>query len=885
MIKHSARTALFHALVASALLIAALSAGPLIASRPTRAAQWPDVKLPPLSAPGGLVKDGEVLYAVSPTREPGVYEDVSRLFFVRFPTTWRMVRSTGRNGGFVYTLSAEAGRTPLKQIRTGVKIESVVMSDLFQRQRMTPADIARLLLPAEFQSEPGMKLVGSITSATLGALQAAMYTTQGTLKDLSGEFTEETYIAVKEGTVFELWSFAPKDEYAALRPTFQKIVADSRFGRTGLPRREQSMEARQITQKYKASVVSIMGSMDQKAWTGTGFIISRDGYILTNYHVAYDTEARQPAKSLKVEWDDSLKRPSVSAQIIGGKYQMGAFSAMNYGTDVALLKIPPGDYEPMPLSPMADVEVGDDLVTLGFPSRGMLEGISLTVTKGVVTRFNRGAQGEVQSIFIDAPTTHGSSGGPCVSLVTGGVIGLNSFGHDVQLDERFARFNDLINYNGVVPIDAAIREFPLVCIPGLDPQGAGLDFLDTFALSRFFLSIGSLSAAQQIAARGVSLEPKQAVAHTQLGECLFRQGVDLQSAGDPQKADTLLAAARRAYEQGLAQDPRQTDTLVASGRLAAFQNRLSEATDLGTRAIASDSRNLGAILLLAEVSLRQSRFDEALRYAEKAKEVTGRAIVNPFFFAASVYIAKKDFEKARQEWVEAARISPVYLVARLGVAECLENLGQLEAALAEYKRILNDFKDNGEVLGRIGLCLNRAGRTAEAVNYFGSSVERGRAANQPPSEDVLLQLGGILMQDPQRDLDAVTIYAMYLGYYPRGQWTAATSLRLALIHAKHQGMGLASAHARLAVTLRNAPDVAQAAAQYPPAPLSLEEIKVMLQLGYPLPLEIWLVENSPLGFTVQDEQQFLELGRQGIPGPIQKAILSSLNRRPLSIRK
>ena len=58
----------------------------------------------------------------------------------------------------------------------------------------------------------------------------------------------------------------------------------------------------------------------------------------------------------------------------------------------------------------------------------------------------------------------------------------------------------------------------------------------------------------------------------------------------------------------------------------------------------------------------------------------------------------------------------------------------------------------------------------------------------------------------------------------------------------------------------------------------------MQQLGYPLPLEIWVVENSPLGFMVQDEQQFLDLRRQGIPEPILQAILNSLNRRPAIFR-
>jgi len=840
----------------------------------------PPVFRPPL--PGRLAQDGDILYAVNDPPESGVYRHPAGLFVLHFPGTWRMMRSI--NGGYVsYTFSAEAGRVPPKQIRAGAKVLIVAMSDVFRRQHMTASAVLTHFLPGILRGEPGMKLTGSVTNAKLGGLEAAMCTLRGTGEDHAGEATWEIYVAVKEGVTYQLTCFAPTEQLAGLQPTFAQVVGTASFGRKSLPRLERSLEARQIAEKYEASVVSIDGeSANGSRWTGSGFIISRDGYVLTNYHVAYDLQTRQPAKSLRVEWDHSLGRASVPAQLVGGKVEAAVLHIQPgiYGTDVALLKMAPGDYVPLPLSRVAEIKKGDDVVTLGFPSRGMLEGVSLTVTKGVVARVNLDPDGEVQSLFTDARFTHGSSGGPCVSLVTGGVIGLNSFGMPIQLDPRMAHLNDLINYNGIVPIDDAVREFALVCTPGMNPEGTGLDFLDCLDLSKYFVSVGSFKTAEQLALRAVSLEPQQAVARMRLGECRVQLALEELAGGDHDTAAALFAAARKAYGEALARDPRQPDALVAFAQLELQQNRLPEATDLATKATAADPKDWQGHLLLADIGLRQSRFDEALQHVDKAKVVTGGLIVNPHVSAAQIYTAKKEFENARKEWAQAARISPVYLPARLGVAGCFELAHQADQALAEYHRILEDFPENGEVLGRIGLCLTGAGRTAEAADYFMQSVIRCGRANRPPDESVLMYLGDALLQRPESS-EAAPVFALYLFHYRRGQFAAIANLKLADIHAKHGSPGLASAHARMALELGNAPEVARAAQQYPAAPLALTDIQAMIGvLQYPMALAVDIIASSPLGFAIQGDEQLQQLQQSGMPPEILQAILSSLSQHP-----
>jgi hypothetical protein len=133
------------------------------------------------------------------------------------------------------------------------------------------------------------------------------------------------------------------------------------------------------------------------------------------------------------------------------------------------------------------------------------------------------------------------------------------------------------------------------------------------------------------------------------------------------------------------------------------------------------------------------------------------------------------------------------------------------------------------------------------------------------------------MQQPG-GVDAIPVLAQYLGEYPNGQGAAAESLNLAAIHMGHQAVGLAGAHARLAVHLSNDPEVGSRARQFPVAPLSMEEIQVMLQFQYPPGLAVNLIMNAPLAFAKPNDQQIQQLRQQGIPDWILQAIQESADR-------
>ena len=145
--------------------------------------------------------------------------------------------------------------------------------------------------------------------------------------------------------------------------------------------------------------------------SGSGFVISADGYILTNNHVV------EGAEQVTVRL---LDRREFKAKVIG----------TDPNTDVAVLKIDAKDLPPVALGNSDDARVGEWVLAIGNP---LGEGLTFTVTSGIVSAKGRAlnglpgrGQGSIQDfIQTDAAINPGNSGGPLVS-VRGEVIGINS---------------------------------------------------------------------------------------------------------------------------------------------------------------------------------------------------------------------------------------------------------------------------------------------------------------------------------------------------------------------------------------------------------------------------------------------------------------------------
>lgn len=136
---------------------------------------------------------------------------------------------------------------------------------------------------------------------------------------------------------------------------------------------------------------------------GSGFIISSDGYILTNAHVV----------------DDAAK---VTVRLANQREYSAKVVGKDKRTDIALLKIKAKNLPTVKIGDSDDVQVGEWVLAIGEPF-----GLDHTATHGIVSAIGRDLPDENYVPFIqtDAPVNPGNSGGPLINA-NGKVIGINS---------------------------------------------------------------------------------------------------------------------------------------------------------------------------------------------------------------------------------------------------------------------------------------------------------------------------------------------------------------------------------------------------------------------------------------------------------------------------
>ena len=150
---------------------------------------------------------------------------------------------------------------------------------------------------------------------------------------------------------------------------------------------------------------NIFGQRVESASSGSGFVVTQDGYIVTNHHVIAS------ATSVTVTMYDGSEYP---ATVVG--------SDSDY--DVAVLKINATGLQPVTLGSSEDVNVGDTVLAIGNP----LGELTFSMSQGIVSCCDRAINVDgtpFNMIQVDASINPGNSGGPLMNLY-GEVVGIVS---------------------------------------------------------------------------------------------------------------------------------------------------------------------------------------------------------------------------------------------------------------------------------------------------------------------------------------------------------------------------------------------------------------------------------------------------------------------------
>ena len=158
---------------------------------------------------------------------------------------------------------------------------------------------------------------------------------------------------------------------------------------------------------------------------GSGFIISADGYLITNHHVV------DGAEKIAVKLNDKREFP---AKVIGSDPQ----------SDIALLKIAATGLPTVSFGDADGLKVGQWVFAIGAPF-----GLERTATKGIVSALNRSLPSDAYVPFIqtDVPINPGNSGGPLFDL-NGKVVGINS--------QIFSRSGGYMGLSFAIPANVAM---------------------------------------------------------------------------------------------------------------------------------------------------------------------------------------------------------------------------------------------------------------------------------------------------------------------------------------------------------------------------------------------------------------------------------------------
>lgn len=222
-----------------------------------------------------------------------------------------------------------------------------------------------------------------------------------------------------------------------------------------------AMQITDIVKKVSPSVVGISCMTNSGTATGTGIIMSEDGYIITNAHVIDGAQAVSVVlpSNYTEEKDDSsgkldnlLKKDdddkTIKAEIIGKDMQ----------TDIAVIKIDKKDLTPVEFGTSAEVLVGEVSIVIGNP---LGFNLANTVTAGIISATDRSLTIEDRTMNLiqtDASINSGNSGGPLINAY-GQVIGITSakvastygegLGFAIPIDEALPIVKDLME-NGYV---------------------------------------------------------------------------------------------------------------------------------------------------------------------------------------------------------------------------------------------------------------------------------------------------------------------------------------------------------------------------------------------------------------------------------------------------
>ena len=239
----------------------------------------------------------------------------------------------------------------------------------------------------------GIVILASVMAAVIGAVSAVMIA--GTVFSVDYDTTEATESIEDSSTTNNVSINVEKTAESVVEAVAEKVTPSVVGIRT------------------TTSVMNFFGGMSKASGEGSGVIYSKDGYIITNYHVIEDAIKNKSDSEIEV-FLDSADADAYKANVVG----------YNISADIAVIKIDAKNLAAVEFADSNNLKVGQYVITVGNP--GGLEFMD-SVTYGVISGLDRvvSVDSGIELIQTDAAINPGNSGGALVNT-KGQLVGINS---------------------------------------------------------------------------------------------------------------------------------------------------------------------------------------------------------------------------------------------------------------------------------------------------------------------------------------------------------------------------------------------------------------------------------------------------------------------------
>lgn len=641
------------------------------------------------------------------------YQDITRLFALRYPSDW-IIRQRPVSEGFTVAFTPISDTSiPIEDLQTVAKVAVFFTpfgnphaylkpEEVFARERPIYEAVNRKY-NLRFDSQEMITLPGVKGPVVKGRFHALM----------AGIPVQEDYIRVpRPGWTLVLVCDYPKGN-DSLKVKMETIQQSLKLPESpcAVPEIKQAVEIVQpdLVKKVRECTVLVVVKDDKGkvVSTGSGFFIHPAGYLLTNAHVVTEAleenEVEKPSLTrFEVHWDRRVGRDSMPADYVAH------VKDDNHELDLGLLHVDATNCPYLMPEPPTGVENLTEVITTSFPEPDMnQDGFDITYSDGKITRINHDVHERVRSFFTNAQVGRGSSGSPCVDAHTGRILGVNTY----------VSRGELAVYVGMQPIERAYENFAELYYP---PEGSeNMTVFDHFKLACLFWGLQCPATADRELSAACLIDASNPHAWT-------LRGLISEVTGDTEKA-------KQCYEKVLRYDSKNTTTLSRLASIALSQEKFDyqRTSELVENLIKAAPEDFNGFILRGLLNRKNNHFDKALSDYRKAAELSNDLFAEPHIEIARIYLEQNDANLAREAVEKALTIDPTNDEALLLIDEI--DADRLGANLDRFNRLAAMHHNHPVVQWLLGRALvsNEDMAGAEKCYQISLKLFIGREMNIP----------------------------------------------------------------------------------------------------------------------------------------------------------